>query len=124
MTNYEFDVEYDKLKKVHPRFYNKGDNRRVIFNAVQGMGLKWFKEVVQKVIANPTIKISIVQEVANYKAMQRRVQEARQIMYEDERRDPNAHTGLKDYLNGVGATSAVDAISKHPKVEDQGEEIT
>ena len=121
MTIYEFDLQYDKLKKVHPRFYNKPVNRDAIFRAVQPMGLKWFKEVVQKVQANPTIKISIVQEVANYKAMQRRVQEARQIMYEDERRDPNAHTGLKDYLNGVGATSAVDAISKHPKVEDQGE---
>lgn len=122
MTTYEFDVQYDKLKKVSPRFYNKDFNRRAIFNAVRNMDLSWFKETVQKVEANPHLRISIVQEVANYKATQRRIQETREIIQEYETHDKSKEAGLDNYLNSVGATSAVDAISKEAKrSNDQGE---
>lgn len=120
MTTYEFDVQYDKLKKVHPRFYNKDFNRRAIFNAVRNMEFSWFKEIVQNVEANPHLRISIVQEVANYKASQRRIQETREIIHEYETHDKSKEAGLDNYLKELGAENAVDAISKRPKGQEEG----
>lgn len=120
MTIYEFDYLYDKLIKAQPRIYKRDERKARVKRSVHDLTKAEFEEQVNKIVSKPETKDSIEQLVKNHKFMKRRIQETREIIHEYETHDKSKEAGLDNYLNSVGATSAVDAISKRPKGQEEG----
>lgn len=110
MTIYEFEVEYDKLIKLSPRFYNKAHHKAATFAAVRHMDQIWFKETVKKCVANPEVKINIVKEARSYRNLQWRVKETKQWLEEQAVKTPESVKGLQNFLQTLGVSTTAEAM--------------
>ena len=120
MTTYEFDHVYGKLIKAQPRIYKKEERKERVKQLVMAMPRAEFEEQVRKIVSKPETKDSIEKLIKDARYSKREIQETRQTIHEYETHDKSKEAGLDNYLNSVGATSAVDAISKRPKGQEEG----
>lgn len=110
--NYEFEILYDRLIKAVPHIYKAYDKKKSVSMAVQAHDKKWFTDLVVEIEQNPKGKINIEERARIYRFAKFRIVETKQIIAECENRTPESTEGLQNFLNEVGAESAVEAISK------------
>lgn len=112
VTNYEFEVIYDKLIEFNKRYYSKGSNRYSIYRSVRFLNKSQFLELVNETINNPEKKISIQQLLQNKRRAERLLEKNKQFLADCENSSSESPTGLNDFLKEINASSVIDAIKK------------
>ncbi len=122
MTNYEFKAEYDKLVDVYPSNFGNEHKEKAIYNYIKDLDQKWWKALVNRIILSSKPGIDIEDAARGERLARKKIEDTKLLLKASTSfSEQMSECGLEDVLKSMGVKSLVEAITRKPEGEVNGE---
>lgn len=120
MTNYEFEAQYQKLAEAYPEIYGKKFRKEIIAQCVRDLDLRWFSNLVNRLLLNPYLKFDFDEAARNERIAKSRIKATQDETQAIEAlKSKMTASGYEELLKKYNAKSLTEALDNFKKEEEK-----